>query len=180
MISFSLLSTLLHRTVTRFPPTGVQKNIAEYRKSVLQAGIEATPEKQVPLDTTRLFYYCKSKSQILQYPQKSSANVLTVPMSMRKTIGAFLSEAVHCINLYYLCQKRYQTWYNFKSGISFLCWNDTRNRVLFQLLIKRFSIAVSNCNRQLIETLVASIVYRMAIVQILEIIAKTVNSGLCG
>jgi hypothetical protein len=88
MISFSLLSTLLHRTVTRFPPTGVQKNIAEYRKSVLQEGIEATPEKQVPLDTTSLLYYCKSKSQILQYLQKSSANVLTVPMRLRKTIGS--------------------------------------------------------------------------------------------
>ena len=26
-----------------------------------------------------------------------------------KTDGAFPDEAVHCINLYYLCQKRYQT-----------------------------------------------------------------------
>ena len=65
--------------------------------------------------------------------------------SNAKTDGAFHSKTVHCINLLYLCHKKERipsgilsflfvmglekrlTWYNFKSGTSFLCWNDTLN-----------------------------------------------------
>ena len=60
----------------------------------------------------------------------------------------------------------------FKSGISFLCWNDARNGVLFQLFSlygfwRRYRMAL---DRQLGQEWDQAIVQWIAIVQVLEII----------
>lgn len=40
---------------------------------------------------------------------KEHSRLLPRNIMQQKSVGAFRNKAVHCINLYYLCQKRYQT-----------------------------------------------------------------------